>query len=521
MAANDLTPLDRLDPAREWQAWQPDERNRWDRKWVGHLYRRAGFGANLDELRAAEKRGPRDTLDLLFQGEPGCDELVPALLTAGEYTAAANEPAQLRGWWIYCMLHSGHPLREKLTLFWHNHFATSIAKVQSTKEMFNQNKLLREHALGKFGPFLLAVSKDAAMLHWLDSNSNIKGKPNENYAREIMELFSLGVGNYTEKDIREGARAFTGWHTDSDGFGYEFNARLHDDDVKTFLGQTGNWNGDDVVRILLQQPACARFLVRKLYHFYVSETQKPPDSFLEPLAESFRKSDYDIAALLRTMLSSRHFFSEHAFRQRIKSPVEYVLGAVRAVYRDYDAKDKNHRPLTQQNFVRQIDAMGQVLFAPPNVKGWRGAKAWLNTATVLARDNFAQSLAMGTLWGSGGNGRMVAADDLPVATPVAEAPDAPPGAAKGAPSKPMDKPEEPAPSGAFDPARVIHEEKVSSAKDIVCLLLDVYLPGGVRPSSEAKLIAFVESGNPKGPALDRRVRETVHAIMTMPEYQLA
>src|SRR6185312_3708 len=155
-----------------------------------------------------------------------------------------------------------------------------------------------------------------------------------------------------------------------------------------------------VVRIILKQPAAAQFLVRKLYHFYVSETQEPPDSFLEPLAESFRKSDYDIAALLRTMLSSRHFFSDYAFRQRIKGPVEYVLGAARAVYREYGAKDKNHQPLTQQNLVQRIDAMGQVLFAPPNVKGWREAKAWLNTATVLARDNFAQSLAMGTVWGA-------------------------------------------------------------------------------------------------------------------------
>jgi hypothetical protein len=521
MAPNALPPLERLDPAREWQSWQPDDRTRWDRKWISHLYRRAGFGATLDELRAAEQRGPKATLDHLLQGEPGCDELLPALLTAGQYTAAANNSAQLRGWWLYCMLHSGHPLREKLTLFWHNHFATSIAKVNSTREMFNQNKLLREHALGKFGPFLLAMSKDAAMLHWLDSNSNIKGKPNENYAREVMELFSLGVGNYTEKDIREAARAFTGWHTDSDGFGYEFNARLHDDGVKTVLGVTGNWNGDDVVRILLKQPAAARFLVRKLYRFYISETQEPSDSFLEPLAESFRKSDYDIAALVRTMLSSRHFYSEYAFHQRIKSPVEYVLGAVRAVYRDYDPNDKRHQALTQQDLVRQIDSMGQLLFAPPNVKGWRGAKAWLNTSTLLARDNFVQGLAMGTLWGTGINGDVAFAEDAAVEVTVPAEPDTPPGAAKGAPPKPADRPEEGAPHAAFDPARVIHEEKVTATKEIVRLLLDVHLPGGVRPSAEAKLVAFVSAGNPKGAALDRRVRETVHAIMTMPEYQLA
>jgi len=523
MAPNALPPLDRLDPAREWQAWQPDGVTRWDRKWVGHLYRRAVFGATLDELRAAEQRGPQATLDRLLQGEPDADELLPALLSAGQYTAEANEPASLRGWWLYCMLHSGHPLREKLTLFWHNHFATSIAKVNSTREMFNQNKLLRENALGKFGPFLLAMSKDAAMLHWLDSNSNIKGKPNENYAREVMELFSLGVGHYTEKDIREAARAFTGWHTDSDGFGFEFNAKLHDDGVKTVLGQTGNWNGDDVVRIILKQPAAAQFLVRKLYRFYISETNEPPDSFLEPLAESFRKSDYDIAALVRTMLSSRHFFSDYAFRQRIKSPVEFVLGAVRAAYRDYDPKDKNHQPLTQQVLVRQIDSMGQLLFAPPNVKGWRGAKAWLNTSTVLSRDNFAQSLAMGTLWGGGPDPAILSKvplmeeelEDLAVENNAA------PTGKPAVPPKPADKPEEAAPRKAFDPARVIHEEKATTAKDIVRVLLDVYLPGGVRPASESKLIAFGAAGNPKGPALDRRVRETVHAIMTMPEYQLA
>src|SRR5262249_43363124 len=154
-------------------------------------------------------------------------------------------------------------------LFWHNHFVSSIAKVQRTTMMFNQNRLLREHALGKFQPFLLGVSKDPAMLIYLDSNSNIKGKPNENYAREIMELFSLGVGNYTEKDIREAAKAFTGWHTDGENF--DFNKNFHDYGEKTVLSQRGTWDGDDVVRILLEQPACAQFLVRKLYTYYISE----------------------------------------------------------------------------------------------------------------------------------------------------------------------------------------------------------------------------------------------------------
>ena len=161
----------------------------------------------------------------------------------------------------------------RLTLFWHDHFATSLVKVQNPALMYRQNCLLREHALGRFGPMLQAMSRDGAMLIWLDSNSNLKGRPNENYARELMELFSLGVGNYTEKDVREAARAFTGWRTD--GTGFNFNRALHDAGSKTILGTTGNWDGGDVVRIVLEQPAAARFLIRKLYRFLVSETSIP------------------------------------------------------------------------------------------------------------------------------------------------------------------------------------------------------------------------------------------------------
>src|SRR5439155_994549 len=257
-----------------------------------------------------------------------------------------------------------------------------------------------------------------------------------NYSRELMELFSLGVGNYTEKDIREAARAFTGWHTDSAGF--KFDPRAHDDGIKTVLGKTGNWDGGDVVRIILEQPAAARFLVRKLYSALVSETA-PPDALLEPLSESVRKSDYDVAALVRTVLASRLFYSEHAFRKRIKSPAEYAVGAVQAVYRRYPEKEVDYRPLPQQVLVRRLAAMGQALFAPPNVKGWPGGRAWLNTATVLDRDNFAAALASGALW----------SDSL------------------------ADPPR------ALDPARVLAEENVAKPEDAVRVLLDLYVPGGV------------------------------------------
>src|SRR5262249_31572549 len=242
MAAT-LPPLDQLDPAEAGQPWRPSPGARWGRRWAAHLSRRAAFGAGREELREAEHLGPGGTLDLLLRGRPHADEVVETLTDVGGVAAARDDGGdQLRGWWLYCMLQGGHPLREKMTLFWHNHFATSIAKVQSPALMFRQNCLLREHALGKFGPFVQAISRDAAMLVWLDSNRNVKGKPNENYARELMELFTLGVhGGYTEKDVKEAARAFTGWHTD--GVGFAFNPAAHDDGPKTVLGQTGAWDG--------------------------------------------------------------------------------------------------------------------------------------------------------------------------------------------------------------------------------------------------------------------------------------
>ncbi len=443
MATTDTT-LEQIDPAEAWKPWQPSAEEPWGRKWAAHLYRRAAFGSSREDLIEAERLGMEGTLDLLLQGKPQATDALETLIDVGRLAADCDDSGdQLRGWWLYCMLQSGHPLREKLTLFWHNHFATSIVKVQSANLMFRQNCLLREHALGRFGPMLQAVSRDGAMLVWLDSNSNVKGRPNENYARELMELFSLGVGNYTEKDVREAARAFTGWR--ALGPGFRFNPRLHDDGPKTVLGKTGNWDGGDIVRIALEQPAAARFLIRKLYRFYVSERAAPPDTLIEPLCESFRRSDYDIAALVRTILASRHFYSVHAFRQRIKSPVEFVLGAVLAAYHRYGEEEPDFRPVPQQMLLGVLGELGQTLFAPPNVKGWPGGKVWLNTLTLLARTNFAESLAMGTIWANNRNRQ-----------PPAKVAAIPSGvrrvlSALSASLGPLEPAEEPAPPRAFDP----------------------------------------------------------------------
>jgi uncharacterized protein (DUF1800 family) len=521
MVADRLPSLDRIDPAQCWQTWTPDAKDPFDLKWAGHLYRRAAFGGTLTELRDARKRGLKATLDLLLNGQENAEGLVSFLNDEGAKIARRHNIVELRGWWLYLMLNSGHPLREKLTLFWHNHFVSSVTKVDSTTALFQQNKLMRTHALGKFGPFLQEVSKDPAMLLYLDSNSNVAGKPNENYAREVMELFSLGVGHYTEKDIREAARAFTGWHTDGDV--YEFNPRFHDNGEKTVLGVSGKLNGDDVVRICLGRKDCAEFLVGKFYRHYVSETP-PPRTVLQPLADQFRKSDYDVAALMRTILSSRLFFSEHAFRQRIKSPVEYVLGAVRSVVEG---------TLPQQALINRLDAMGQPLFAPPNVKGWPGGRTWLNTSTMLARSNFAQALAMGKLWKEIPRRALNRFEEIQEAEReeaerrAQEAEDAAEAArAKKEGREPKKRvkpslPEEAVPPKGFDPARPLQTEKPVGAEAIVDLLLDVHLPGGVDPDARRQLIAFVEEDKPSGAALERRVREAVHAIVSMAEYQLA
>jgi len=497
--------LSLLDPVEAWQPWAPSPKDPWNLKWAGHLYRRAGFGGSPTELNEAVARGLPATLDLLLTGKPDADALEQVLITVGRRAAeSGNDLANrlgeqgfdLRAWWVYAMLNGGCPAHEKMTLFWHNHFATSIAKVRRTTLMFNQNRLIRQHALGKFGPFLFDMSKDAAMIVWLDNNSNLKSHPNENYAREVMELFTLGVGHYTEKDIREAARAFTGWQTNGNDF--DFNARFHDDGEKTVLGKTGNWNSEDVLGILLKRPDCAEFLVRKLYRAFVSELQEPPAKLLAPLAETFRKTDYDIGDLIRRMVSSRHFFSAHAFRQRIKSPVEYVLGAVKTIYEG----DPSPRPL-----VQRLEVMGQQLFAPPNVKGWPGGQAWLNTSTVLARVNFAQALVMGGLWNDSSRGENF------VFAPVKTAP--------GEKQPEVKLPEEPAPPENQDVARLVRQAKATRPEEAVRVLIDAFLPGGVGDSARAKLTAFVADGKPTGAALDRRVREAAHAILSMPEYQLA
>ena len=367
---------------RAWEPYRPTADNPWDLAKVGHLYRRAAFGATWGELQQGLKDGPEKTITRLLDGsaaDPDFDRTSDFMASERSLPAGAAG-TQLAAWWLARILRTPHPLREKVALFWHNHFATSHAKVQNARFMLGQYRLLHRHTLGDFRQLLQEISLDPAMMVWLDTNQSKKGKPNENYARELMELFSLGIGNYTETDVREAAKAFTGYEIDK-GKGV-LNPRQHDDGPKTVLGKTGNWKAEDVVRICLDQPACPRFVVTKLYRFLVSDQVVVGRELIDPLAEQYRATGFDTGKLVETILRSNHFFSPAVYRQKVKGPVDFVVGIVRGL-------EGNVGPLP---LAAALESLGQVLFAPPSVKGWDGGPAWLNAQTLLFRQNLALSL---------------------------------------------------------------------------------------------------------------------------------
>ncbi|HLJ11205.1 MAG TPA: DUF1800 domain-containing protein [Planctomycetaceae bacterium] len=378
--------LDHLQPDAAWQPFVPDSSNPWNDVKVAHLYRRSGFGTNWATIATGVQSTPAALVERIVSGagpeETGDFEAEVARLREG--VVKGNNALEAKALWLYRMLYSPHPLRERLTLFWHNHFATSNAKVRSLRLIQQQNETLRRHALGRFDALLAEMTIDPAMLIWLDSDTNKKNAPNENYAREVMELFSLGVGHYTEKDIQEAARALTGWKVVDDRA--TFDPAQFDDSDKTVFGQTGRWTSGDVVRQCLSQRACAQFLVRKLFRELVSETAVPSDALLEPLAAGFRARNYDIAWLVGTMLRSNAFFSAAAIRQKVKSPCDFLLGMVLAL--------EGRPSLTQ--LAQFCDQLGQSLLYPPSVKGWDGGPAWINSSTLLKRQNLAFELTRGS-----------------------------------------------------------------------------------------------------------------------------
>jgi uncharacterized protein (DUF1800 family) len=330
--------------------------------------------------------GPEAAINRLMTGESTTRDGRPAATfetqsdqMAARVGASGSDIARLQSTWLLRLIDTPHPLRERLTLFWHDHFATSNAKVRNPDLMRRQNALLRQHALGNFQALLHDMARDPAMLVWLDATTNRRAHPNENYAREVMELFALGRGHYGEKDIQEAARAFTGAFIQGDRY-RELPAQ-HDDGPKTILGRTGDFHADDVARILLDQPACAEFVCTKLYQHFLTDVEHPSSEVVAPLADAFRHSDYDVSVPVRLILSSQRFFNHQHRARRVKSPVELVIGTIRAL--------EVHSPtIPPDELVTATASMGQSLFEPPSVNGWDTGPAWLNTTTALARTNF-------------------------------------------------------------------------------------------------------------------------------------
>lgn len=314
----------------------------------------------------------------------------------------------LRAWWVREMLSTPSPLTERMTLFWHNHFTSGQDKVPYPQQMALQNMLLRRDALGNFGELLHDVAKDPAMLQYLDGASNRKGKPNENFAREVMELFTLGEGHYTQRDVSEAARAYTGWSLDPDTQSYVWRANQHDDGEKSVLGETGPFDGDQVLDILLARPETATFVTTKLWREFVSDTPDP--SRIAPIAAQFRASHYDIKVALRGLFLSEPFWDDANRGVLVKSPVDVVVGTLRGFDIGYD----NTAP-----FAAEIRTLGENLFYPPNVKGWPGGTTWINSSTLLARKQFVEQLFRATeaagprRMGSPANARIAASGALP------------------------------------------------------------------------------------------------------------
>ena len=431
---------------------------------MGHLLRRAGFGANEEEMDRFLAMGEEATVEYLIEYEAADDSALEKRLSG--LGLDLEKLRDLQRWSLLRMIYTQRPLQEKMVLFWHGLLTSAFKKVGKGPYMLNQDQLFRRQALGEYDVLLKAISRDSAMLIWLDSRVNNKKAPNENFARELMELFSMGIGPYTEADVRESARAFTGWGLKKKDF--IFRENQHDYGTKTFLGRTGEYSGDDIVDIIMEHPATAQFVCRKLFTFFVHDD--PEAATLTSLARTFNDTRYSVKAVMLQILTSPDFYSSKAYRAKIKSPAEFVAGTVRVLGIETDG-----RPLNALT-----DRMGQILFSPFDVSGWPGGAAWINSSTLLQRLNFANKIAT-------------------------------------ARSR----------SFKFDPLQVAQDHGFNTAaaalNHFILLLLD-----GQAPSQDRQILldyaqgldGLSGSGNPSA-TVDEKLRSLVYLVMSSPDFQLA
>jgi uncharacterized protein (DUF1800 family) len=390
--------LKRLNPAQ----WTPS--------CAAHLLNRAGFGGSPSEVQALYVLGLNRAVETMLAGSEDDDLFPPPTLTQPaemyeEYRAMrlltdekqkreaqqkirreqAEQLRLTRAWWLDRMRYTLHPLREKMTLFWHGHFATGVDKVKTPYLMWQQNETFRARALGSFRYLAKEVSRDPAMMRYLDLQQSNREKPNENFARELMELFLLGEGvRYTEKDIKESARAFTGYRIDQQRAAFQFEPKYFDSTAKTFMGRTGPHDGDAIIDIILDQPESSAFIARKLWVYFGAENPSP--ALVQSLGAQLRGSNYDVKSTLREIFLSEEFYSPKVVRSQIKSPIQWLVQTSRVL----------EAPLPSRTALEaSMSQLGQVLFAPPNVKGWEGGRAWISSSTLLFRYNLAGYIVSG------------------------------------------------------------------------------------------------------------------------------
>ncbi|MEX0939535.1 MAG: DUF1800 domain-containing protein [Pirellulales bacterium] len=381
MASNPTSmTLDEVDPGWAWAPYVPGAEQPWSRSLAAHLYRRAGFAASSAQLDEAVRCGPSEAVRLLLPGGAESETFRQEIDTLVQTILATGDSRHLAAVWVYRLLNTPEQLLEKTTLFWHGHFATSAEKVQDAELMLDQNKLFRRHALGDFAQLVHEMARDPAMLIYLDSATNRKAHPNENFARELLELFCLGEGNYTETDVQELARCFTGWEVQRGS--YRFNRYQHDTGEKSILGQTGSFGGDEGVRVVLDQEAMPRYIVGKLIRYFVFDEPEPPPRLVEPLVIAFREGGLQIRPVVERILNSRLFFSMHAIGRKVRSPIELAIGLLRVVEGTANAV----------LLAAELTQLGHGLFYPPSVKGWDGGRAWINSSTLLGRANLVRKL---------------------------------------------------------------------------------------------------------------------------------
>jgi uncharacterized protein (DUF1800 family) len=449
---------------------------------MAHLLRRAGFGASAAELDEYLALGFEGAVERLLNPAATASPELDAALASLDLDPATNQTAfaMLQVEWFRRMVLTRSPLQEKMALFWHGHFATAQSKVNSPALMRRQCQLFLRLGLGNFQDLALGVAQDPAMLIWLDGNQNRAKAPNENWGRELLELFTLGIGNYTEGDVKAAARAFTGWFFQGErsaGTGrqwisgqFAFDPKQHDTGQKTFLGQTGNWDGGDIIRIVLAQPACARFIATKLFSYFVWDA--PDVATVAPFADALVRHNYDLRELLRMILLSPEFSSERAYRAKIKGPAEYVAGLLRTLGLTVPTRDT----------VQVARRMGQELFNPPNVGGWTSGLGWISPGSILERANYANKLVIARQ--SNAN------------------------------------------VSAFDPNTLLAGKSLATPEALVDHIVSLLLDGNATAEQRIALLGYLkvnEKGQPvnftlDAKTLDSKVRGLIHLIAASPTY---